>query len=1507
MTPPSRSNRSSDITTEQSIKNALTSFKNNKLSLAMDQFLTILKDQKNHPEANYYMGLLTLKKNRPAESLQYLQIALDQQPNHGPYWLAYIEALAQSGQPDIARDTLIIAQQAGLEGEAVNSLATRLGIQQEPSIKQISSKTSHSEFQEPNSTDTLNPDQKLIDQLISLYQQNKFSDCIDLARSTLSKFPEHGFLWTILGACLNQQGQLEDAISAMRKATKFLPDDPQTYNNLGVTLKTYGALKESESILRHALRIKNNFAEAQNNLGVTLWAQGKLLEGEECFRKAIHMQPDYVEAHCNLGINLKDQRRYLDAEHSLKHTLRLSPTHTEALNSLGNLYQGMNRLSDAETIFNEALKIKPDFAKVHYNLGNVRQDQGNLQASEQHYQEALKCKPSYSDAFDGLLFVSNYHADKSADEIFALYQEYDRQFGIPHHTEWQTHQNNRSPDRRLKLGYVSPSFYDHPVFKFMEPLLVNHDKNKFEIYAYAEVKREDQATLNCKQHVDHWISTIGMSDEALVKHIRSDKIDILIDLAGHTGLNKLAVFARKPAPVSLHWLDFGYTTGLTSVDYYLTDLQTGPIGSEHLFSEQLWRLPAPPLTYRPAKGMGQVSPLPASHRGYITFGTLTRAIRLNRHTINAWVELLKRVENSRLVVDSNNFKDPVMQESLRNQFVSQGIDPKRLDIGYHSPPWDIIRDIDIGLDCFPHNSGTTLFENLYMGVPFITYAHRPGVGRIGSSILSGINRYEWIAHSQEEYVEKLVTLASDIPGLVKIRTTLRKEMQNSPLMDEQGFTITVENAYLAMFKKWAKTIAPGSFSSNIHAQAEFPAPTPIATDAATFYNLGIDHQMNGRTDEAETAYIQAVNIQPDFVDAYNNLGVVFQQKKQYADAENSLALALQFRPDYTDAQFNLANTFKLKPDLLKAEENYRKVIELQPDYTNAHYNLGDVLQQQGRPEEAEKSLKHAIELTPDHINAFSTLLFTLNYHPDKSSEEIFASYREYNKRFCVPFHDSWISHSNSRDPNRCLKVGYVAPSYRKHPARYFIEPLLAHQNKKSIQTFAYIDVAEENGADDLFHPYVDHWISSKNMTDQELNDIIRRHEIDVLVDLAGHTAGNRLQVFARRPAPVSLHWLDFGYTTGLTAIDYYLTDTITVPPGNQDYFSETLFNIETPALAYRPPKKTGPVNTLPAHQNKYITFGTLTRAIRINYKTIRVWAEILKKVTDSKLIINSGSFTDPAMQETVACKFLEHGITRDRLEIGCQTPPWNVLRRIDIMLDCFPHNSGTTLIESLYMGVPYITLADRPSVGRLGSSILASIEHQELIATTEDEYINLAVSLSADLSRLNQLRKNLRQEMQASPLMAEEPFAQKMEKAYRDMFRKWANQEDVTETISPQELIKKGLQQALQCMQAKLSSEAHELYLSILTIDPGNSEANFNLGLLLLEQHEPVSALPYLESAVNSHPEHRAYWLTYIDAMNQAGQRDTACQLLEMAIQAGLEGEETEILKKQLLWKGGEN
>jgi predicted O-linked N-acetylglucosamine transferase (SPINDLY family) len=1362
----------------------------------------------------------------------------------------------------------------------------------------------------PASRKKAQPTPQEVNALAALFNEGRYNEGIAQARIITERFPQHGFGWKVLGALLSAQGHNADALEPMQKSAQLSPEDEQAQTNLGLLLGELGRLPEAETCHRQALVINPQFAPAHNNLGTALKQQGQLAEAEASYRTAIALKPDYAKAHYNLGITLSELGRFTEAEAAHHQAIKYSPDFAEAHLNLGVSLHHQGRLSEALPSFRRALALKANYAEAESDLGSLLLNQSCLLEAENCFRRALALKPDFEDAFSNLLFLLNYDPNKSGEEIFAAYREYDEHFCQPLRGAWRTHQNSRETTRRLKIGYVSPDFFSHSVRYFLEPLLARHDRHTLEIYAYAELAREDETTTRYKSMVDHWVPTLGLSDEALTARIRSDEIDVLVDLAGHTAHNRLQVFARKPAPVSVSWLGYGYTTGLTAIDYLLTDETSVPLGSEGLFSETPWRLATPAYVYRPAAGMGPVGALPARKRGSITFGTLTRAVRINHRTIRVWSEILKRVDDSRLAVNSRNFQEDAEQEALAKRFAAHGIRREQLEIGYRSPPWDVLRGFDIGLDCFPHNSGTTLFETLYMGIPYVTLAGRPSVGRLGSSILEGVGHPEWIARSEEEYIEKAVALAADLPRLADLRAGLRQEIEASPLMDEVGFARKVETAYREMFAHWAtgqqshaatnshaavreepveapdlppfgQSSAIGEVSGPLKAQTKSAEPTarqqaqPTQQEVdalAAFFNEGRYSEgvtlarsmterfpLNGfgwkvlgallsaqghrddalepmqksaqlspndeqaqtnlglllgelcRQPEAEACHRRALEINPQFAPAHHNLGVALKQQGRIAEAEASYRTAILLKPDYTKAQINLGITLYEQGRFTEAEVAYLQVLADKPDSAEAYLHLGISFHDQGRFSEAktlflqalaiktnyaeaennlaciflnesslleaENCLRRALAQTPNFEAAFSNLLFLLNYDPDKSGEAIFADYRTYNERFCQPLQSAWRAYPNNREAARRLRIGYVSPDFRKHAVRHFLEPLLARHDQQALEIYAYAQLKHEDETTARYKGMVDHWVPTLGLSDEVLAERIRSDEIDILVDIAGHTASKRLQVFARKPAPVSVSWLGYGYTTGLTAIDYFLTDETSAPLGSEGLFSETPWRLATPAYVYRPASGMGPVGALPAHERGSITFGTLTRAIRINHRTIRVWSEILKRVEGSRLVVNSKNFREPAQQETLAQRFAAHGIGREQLEIGFNSPPWDVLRGIDIGLDCFPHNSGTTLFETLYMGIPYVTLAGRPSVGRLGSSILEGLGHPEWIAHSEEEYVEKAVALAADIPKLADLRAGLRQEMEASPLMDEVGFARKVETAYRAMWCQWCTQQ----------------------------------------------------------------------------------------------------------------------------------
>ncbi len=1303
-----------DVSVDECLSQAIECHQNWKFDEAYALYHQVLSVEPTHADTNHNLGvLLAIQMLRPQEALPYFEVALNADAQSVQYWFSYIDALIRAGQSDMARQLLPLAQAQGLQTTMVNALAERLEKPVPPKPA-----TAVQSVEQALAPAPCGPSHDEMVAIVALFNNGDYAKGEVLARGLVERMPESGFAWKALGTMLQAQGNQEEGLLCKQKAVQFMPKDAEAWCNLGRSYFELSQTAKAIGALQTAIALRPDHAESHNNLGLAFNAEGFIQKAHESLLKAVELKPDYAEA----------------------------------LNNLSGTFNTLGEIDKAAAVLRRAIASKPD--------NRV--------------------------AFDNLLFVLNYHADKSGEEIYETYREYEKRFGAPYRSEWLAHENNRDVKRRLKVGYVSPDFRNHSCTFFMEPLLSHHDRGEVEVYAYADLAQEDAATARYKSYVEHWIPTRGMTDAALAQRIRADGIDILVDMAGHTAGNRLGVFARKPAPVSLSWMGYGYTTGLRAIDYYLTDEASVPVGQEHLFSEEPWRLKdSPYAVYRPPQHMVDIdvaaSPLPALRNGYITLGTLTRGVRINHRTVRVWTDILKRLPEAHLVVDSSSFKDPAIQEVTIQRFEACGIERARLHIGFNSPATAVLQGMDIGLDCFPHNSGTTLFESLYMGVPYVTLAGRASVGRIGSAILQGLGRPEWIATSEQEYIDKVVALAQDTQALQHHRNHLRQEMQSSRLMDEAGFTSRVEQAYRDMFSRWGATpSAPvrETQSSGKRSKAKpvqsVPSKTPTTDEMRVLASFFETRDFAA----GETTARKLIAKYPNHGFAWKALGALLHPLGRTEEALEAKRKAAKLLPKDAEALCNFGQSLQDAGHFGEAESVLGQALALKPHYAEAHNNLAITFQKTGRLDVAIPQFLAALALQPDNKGMFSNYLFTLNYHADKSGEEIYETYREYEKRFGAPYRSEWLAHENNRDVKRRLKVGYVSPDFRNHSCTFFMEPLLSHHDRGEVEVYAYADLAQEDAATARYKSYVEHWIPTRGMTDAALAQRIRADGIDILVDMAGHTAGNRLGVFARKPAPVSLSWMGYGYTTGLRAIDYYLTDEASVPVGQEHLFSEEPWRLkDSPYAVYRPPQHMVDIDVaaspLPALRNGYITLGTLTRGVRINHRTVRVWTDILKRLPEAHLVVDSSSFKDPAIQEVTIQRFEACGIERARLHIGFNSPATAVLQGMDIGLDCFPHNSGTTLFESLYMGVPYVTLAGRASVGRIGSAILQGLGRPEWIATSEQEYIDKVVALAQDTQALQHHRNHLRQEMQSSRLMDEAGFTSRVEQAYRDMFSRW--------------------------------------------------------------------------------------------------------------------------------------
>jgi predicted O-linked N-acetylglucosamine transferase (SPINDLY family) len=648
----------------------------------------------------------------------------------------------------------------------------------------------------------------------ALQTQGDWDAAIDHYRRALLLDPDYAEAHNNLGIALLSRGETDAAIASYRQALLLRPDYARAHNNLGNALQTRGNFEAATGHYLDALLLDPNYAEAHNNLGNALLAQGKPDKAIGSYRQALSFRPDYAEAHYNLGNALQIQGKPDDAIASYHNALSFQPYYISALNNMGSALLLQGKLSAAIESYRYALMLQPDYAEAHSNLGNALRDHCELDAALASYRKAISLKPDYADAHSNLLFAMQYTNDHTQTELFAEHLAYTQCFEAPLKNNWPAHLNSREPGKRLKIGYVSPDFRKHSVAYFIESALAHHDREHFDVYCYCNNPLSDEVTVRLKSLVEHWCDIRTMSDEDAARQIRNDGIDILIDLAGHTAENRLPVFARKPAPVQASWLGYPYTTGLSSVDYRISDIFADPAGmSERYYSETIFRLPATSTCYHPPRVSPEVGSLPALALGGITFGSFNNLVKVTHEVRALWARILLATPGSRLMLKAGPLADNAMKQKLMAEFAGYGITAERLILAAHDAGHfehlDRYNTIDIGLDPFPYNGTTTSFEALWMGVPIVSMVGDRYTSRMGISILSNLGLSEFLADTQEDYAAIATRLAGDMARLSGLRSGLRNRMKNSPLTDGKQFTADLENAYRKMWQTFISESGSG--------------------------------------------------------------------------------------------------------------------------------------------------------------------------------------------------------------------------------------------------------------------------------------------------------------------------------------------------------------------------------------------------------------------------------------------------------------------------------------------------------------------------------------------------------------------------------------------------------------------------------------------------------------------------------------------------------------------------
>ncbi|MEX2616651.1 MAG: tetratricopeptide repeat protein [Alphaproteobacteria bacterium] len=615
--------------------------------------------------------------------------------------------------------------------------------------------------------------------------------------AALAEDPENAMLRARLGAARLAMGDHAAGIAALREAAALDARSALLRNELGVALAATGAVAEAERTMRKALMLDPEMPEIHNNYGNILRQAGDPAKAAACYQAALRRRPDYTQARVNLGVVLLESGQPERAIECFDMVLSARPEDATAWSHKAAALTSLGRFMEAETACRRAIVADPGRAETHNNYAILLKALGRLDEARASYTRAVAYAPDDPGVHSNLLMCLGYDPAMTAAKLVAEHRAWAR----CHAPAAPAPVFDPPAGGALRVGYVSPDFHEHSVAYFLKSVFRHHNPSRIALYAYSDVATPDTITAALRGFAGEWRDTRTDSDAALYDRIRADGIQVLVDLTGHTGRNRLPVFARRAAPVQITWLGYGATTGLPQMDYRLTDDLADPAGAEAWWTEALWRLPGGFLCYAPPE-----SPLPESAaKDHVTFGSFNNLSKMNPAVIALWARVLNAVPDSRLLLKARQLADSDVGQRIRDAFAGHGVDPSHLDFAARTASRDdhlaLYGAVDIALDTFPYNGATTSCEALWMGTPVVTLAGDRSTARYGASLLTHAGCGEWVAASPDQFVAIAAALARRRPD----RAALRDRLALSGLTDGARAARELEAAYESMWRRWLET------------------------------------------------------------------------------------------------------------------------------------------------------------------------------------------------------------------------------------------------------------------------------------------------------------------------------------------------------------------------------------------------------------------------------------------------------------------------------------------------------------------------------------------------------------------------------------------------------------------------------------------------------------------------------------------------------------------------------
>ncbi len=1102
-------------------------------------------------------------------------------------------------------------------------------------------------------------------------------------------------------------------------------------------------------------------------------------------------------------------KRFEAARHIYETHLIHGQTDTNILANYAMTFYQQGNYSKTIEINKQILQVDPKSQAALLNLGLSYQMMGMIQEALQIFRDLLHYYPDYPIGIDNTLMLSLYIIE-DAKSIAELHRYWANKYPpIPHHKIYQ-HDTKMDPTRKIRVAYVSPDFKHHVVSTFFEPILLFQDRRYFEIILYANVAVMDSRSERLKMLCDRWVTTSHWSDERLAQTIKQDQIDILIDLAGHTANNNLMAFNYKPAPIQMTYLGYPATTGLASIQYRITDAWADPPGSEPYHTETLLRMPHGFSVFQPILDPPAVHDALGKEDATICFGSFNNVAKISDHCIQLWSKVLAAVPGSKLFLKNEGMKDPATKDVLIKRFMQLGLDTSRVEFlpfvnTYHGH-LEHYQNIYVALDTYPYHGTTTTCEALLMGVPVISLAGNHHASRVGVSLLHQVGHPEWVAQSEEEYILIAKKLVQNLEALNLIRKKLRSELLSSPLVN---FLEKTKDFDALLIQAWEQ-----------YFQTKFIAPPMRQEEVAKYHAQALLFINQSDWERALSIVDELILLVPDAIDYYRMRSIVHVHLKQFELAALDFVKLIKHPLAHADDDYNYARYLEEVGNITGAISHYQKCLEKDPKHSKAPYNLallyasnhsfekaillfnsllnvksgddslenitaeqrnveilnnlGFLYRNIGLNTLAIKYWKKTMELCPKYQLGLSNYLFILNTLPLNPKEIAQEHMVRCQEVYAYPKITMPLKPGHAK-----IRLAYLSSDFKEHSVTCFIESILKNHNLQKFELFLYGNNKTQDAVTERLKSY-GNWFDIHALPASQLADLINKHEIDILVDLNGHTAGNRLAELAARVAPMQITYLGYPNTTGLKNMDYRIVDQDTDPVASQIPHSETIIRLSRCFLAFNPPALDVAVGDLPALRHGYFTLGSFNHVAKINPELLAIWAKILGLIPHARLQIKMMGAVTSEIENRFKAPFKQQGIALDRIQllpfVGTTLDHLKRYQAVDLCLDSYPYHGTTTSFQSLWMGVPFITLKGESHVSRVGYAILHHLGMEAFVANHVEEYMEKAVYWSQHLSQLAELRKKLRERLLQSSLCDGKDLTSHIEKVFMEIYQSKQNQ-----------------------------------------------------------------------------------------------------------------------------------